>query len=151
VSKAGDCDDSCDLRKGLLDCVDEILSVRDCLGVNLAEVFFVTRTWSGDRPGDGSFSDEEAQMLPSPSIADYAHNIRATESSSVKAGDLILGNISRNRYPTEDLLLTTTAEKHVERFIKVGEHYYNTIHVKEELLTWEMHVRKIIQDKTEER
>lgn len=144
-----DCDANCNMRKGLLDCVDEILGVRDCLGLNLADCYIVTRTWAGERVGDGEFSDVSEQIKPSPSISDFSHNVRTTESSSVKSGDLILGNISRNKYPDEQTLRTDTLQKNVEKFIKVGRHYYRTIHVKEELLTWEVHVRKVLQDETE--
>lgn len=144
------CDPNCDMRAGLLDCVDEILGVRDCLGLNLADCYIVTRTWTGERPGDGTFTDVSTQILPSPSVADYSHNVRTTEASTVKSGDLILGNISRNKFPDELVLRTDTLLQNVEKFIKVGRHYYRTIHIKEELLTWAVHVRKILMDETEE-
>lgn len=143
------CDENCNIVAGLLDCVDDILSIRDCLGANLADCFLVTRTWTGERPGDGTYTDVTTQILPSPQIVDYSHNIRSTESSNVKSGDLILRDISKNKIPDEDTLRTDSNMKNVEKYIKVGKHYYRTIHIKEELLTWEVHVRKILLDESE--
>lgn len=144
-----DCNGCGDIRAGLLDCVDSILGIRDCIGANLADVYFVTRTWSGTRPGDGEFEDVEEQMKPTPQIVDYSHDIRLQQGGAYKQGDLILRNISRNQYPEESILRTDTGIKNVEKFLKVGSNYYRVIQVKEKLLTWDVQVRKIAQDETQ--
>jgi hypothetical protein len=144
-----DCDKSCNIRKGLLDCIDKVLEVRECIGAQLAEVSIVTRTWTGERPGDGTFTDVEVPMSPLPQIKDFSHNVRITDASAVKQGDLILIGISQNAYPDENTLRTDTGIKNVEKMIKVGRHYYRTISVKQKLVTWDIQVRKINQDETE--
>lgn len=139
---------SCNIRAGLLDCIDNVLKIREDIGAQLADVWIVTRTWSGERIGDGNFVDEVVKMFPLPQIKDFSHNVRITEASAVKQGDLILVGISRNQY-TEEMLRTDTGSATVEKMIKVGAHYYRTISVKENLVTWDIQVRKVNQDETE--
>ena len=140
---------NCNLRASLGKCIDSILSVRECIGAQLADVSFVTRTWAGERVGDGTFKDVETAMHPLPQIKDYSHNIRVTEASAIKQGDLLLVGISRNQYPDENMLRTDTGSATVEKFIKVGRHFYRTISVREKLVTWDIQVRKVSQDETE--
>lgn len=144
-----DCEGCEDIKTGLLDCVDEILGIRDCIGAALAPVSFVTRSWSGARVGDGEFSDDETEMKPTPMIKDYSHDIRLQQGGAYKQGDLILKGISKNLYKLESDLRTDTGEKTVEKFIKVGSNYYRTIQVKENLVTWDIQVRKVAQDETQ--
>lgn len=136
-------------RESFTDCVDKILGIREEMGAQLADVFFVTRTWSGERTGDGDFSDTIEQMSPLPEIVDYSHDVRLQQAGTYKQGDLILRSVSRNQYPDEDKLRTDTLERNVEKFLKVGDHFYRTIHIKEKLVTWDIHVRKVAQDETE--
>lgn len=143
------CEGCGDIRASLLECVDEILGIRDCIGATLAPVTLVTRTWTGARVGDGEFEDEETLMEPSPEIVDYSHSLRLQDGGTYKQGDLILKNVSRKSYPEESDLRTDTGVKNVEKFIKVGAHYYRTIHIKEKLVTWDIQVRKIAQDETQ--
>lgn len=138
-----------DIKDSLLDCLDDILSVRECIGANLADVKIITRTWSGARPGDGQFDDVEIPLTPAPQIRDYSHDIRLQQGGSYKQGDLLLRAISKNAFPTEIELRTDTGIKNVQKFIKVGENYYITINVKENLVTWDIQVRKVIQDETQ--
>jgi len=137
------------LRKSLEGCIDSILGIRECIGAQLADVFFVTRTWTGERVGDGDFEDEVSQMSPTPQIKDYSHDIRVSEGGAVKQGDLILVGVSRNAYPDEATLRTDVADVRIEKMIKVGKHFYRTINVREKLVTWDMQIRKIKQDETE--
>lgn len=135
------------LRASLGNCIDKILGVREQIGAQLADVEIVTRTWTGKRPGDGTFSDSILKVSPAPEIVDYSHNIRVSEVGAVKSGDLILRSISP-KY-TEDELKTITTEKNIEKFYKLGKHYYTCIHIKEKLVTWDVHIRKISEDETE--
>lgn len=137
------------LRENLAGCIDKVLEVRENIGAQLADVFFVTRTWTGRRPGDGTFTDVTEQMKPTPCIKDFSHDIRLQAGGNYKAGDLLLTSISRNKFPDESKLLTTTSVGNVVKFIKVGPHFYRTISVKENFVTWDIHVRKTRQDQTE--
>ena len=131
-------------------CVDKILGTREALGALRAETYFVTRTWSGERPGDGTFSDSITKVEPQPGIKDLSHDIRLQEGGAIKQGDLLLTGFSQNQY-TEDDLKTQTNSRNIEKFLKVGEHYYSTIHVKQNLITWDIQVRKILQDESNRR
>ena len=145
-----DCGPGCgDIKASLGDCLDEILSIRDCIGAALAPVSIITRSWSGARVGEGEFSDEEEDLKPTPQIKDYSHDIRLQQGGAYKQGDLLLRGISKNSYPEEVALRTDTGVKNVEKFIKVGSNYYRTVNVKENLVTWDIQVRKIAQDETQ--
>lgn len=132
----------------LQDSLDCILSVRDDIGATIQPSFIVTRTWSGDRVGDGHFTDETCQILPSPEIVDLSHDLRVQNGGTYKSGDLILKTINKQTYP-EEMLRTDTGKETVEKFIKVGTHFYRTVHIKEKLLTHEIHITKVSQDETE--
>jgi hypothetical protein len=120
------------------------------MGAQLADVFFVTRTWTGTRPGDGNFTDVEEKMNPLPEIRDYSHSLRLLESGSIKQGDLLLVGVSRNKYPEEAKLLTTTDSKNTEKYYRIGKHFYRTIFIKERLVTWDIQVRKVTVDERED-
>ena len=147
---AGECGEGCsDIKKSFGDCIDEILAIRDCIGAALAPVSIITRSWSGARVGEGQFEDVEVELKPTPMIKDYSHDIRLQTGGTYKQGDLILKGVSKNSWPEESTLRTDTGIKNVEKFIKVGSNYYRTINVKEDLLTWDIQVRKIAQDETQ--
>lgn len=137
------------IRESLTHCIDDILGVRDCIGAALADVSIITRSWTGQRVGDGSFTDVVEPLRPTPQIKDYGHDVRVTEAGAVKQGDLLLIGISRNKYPTEASLRTDVKSVREEKMIQVGKHFYRTIHVKEKLVTWDVQIRKINQDETE--
>lgn len=139
------------LRESLSGCIDKILGIREQMGAELAEVTLITRSWSGERVGDGSFIDLKEKISPTPQIKDFSHDIRVTEAGSVKAGDLLLAGISINKYPDELKLRTDTGDKKVEKLYQVGKHFYRTIHIKENLVTWDVQIRKVRQDETERR
>lgn len=135
------------IRANLGHCIDKILGIREQIGAQLADVDLVERTWSGKRQGDGTFTDVVTRLSPAPEIVDYSHNIRTSEAGAVKSGDLILRGISP-KY-TEDQLKTQTDSKSKERFYKLGTNYYTCVNVRERLVTWDVHIRKISQDETE--
>jgi hypothetical protein len=138
-----------DLKSSLLKCIDKILEIKEGVGADIEKVDLITRTWSGERVGDGSFIDLLERMKPLPCIADVSHDVRVTASSSVKQGDLLLKSISMNSYPDEKKLRTDTGIRNVEKFYKIGEHYYRTIHIKKNLVTWDVQVRKVHRDEQE--
>ncbi len=139
------------LRENLLKCSDKILGIREQIGAQLKDVSIITRTWSGRRPGDGTFSDEVLEVKPTPEIVDLSHDVRITNVGAVKAGDLILRGVSRNSFPDELVLRTDTTDKKVEKVYKVGKHFYHVVNIKENLITWDIQIRKIRFDRTEVR
>jgi hypothetical protein len=136
------------LRDSLLKASDCILGVREQIGAQVADVYLIERTWAGQRPGDGTFVDVSARLSPTPQIVDYSHDVRLSEAGSYKSGDLILRGISRNVW-AEAQLLTVTDAKNKEKFYKIGSNFYTAIHIKENFLTWDVHVRKLNEDETE--
>ena len=133
---------SCDIFKGLKTCVDSILGIRDCIGAVIHPVYIVAREWSGEEPGDGQSTETENQILPTPQIKDYSHDLRLTEGGSVKQGDIILRNISKTQYPTEAEIDCSTDSRSIEKYYLINDRYYTVIHVKEDYLVWHVHLRK---------
>lgn len=137
------------LRTNLTKCIDKVLEVKQNIGAIKADVSIITRTWTGRRPGDGTFTDVEKEIKPTPCILDFSHDIRLQSGGNYKAGDLMVTSVSRNKFPVESELLTVTSVESVEKFIKVGPHFYRTISIKENFVTWNIHIRKILRDRTE--
>lgn len=146
---AEDCPAKCDIKAGLLDCLDSVLGVRDCIGANLADMYIITRKWTGKRVGDGKYTEEAVTMKPTPQIKDYGHDIRIGQAGAMKQGDLILVGISKNKFPEESTLRTDTGIKNVEKLWKIGDHYYRVKHIKSNLVTWDVHVTKVLKDENE--
>ena len=137
----------CNILKGLKGCVDSVLGVRDCIGAALHPVYIYTRTWGGEQPGDGNFEESSEQILPTPQIKDYSHDLRITEGGVVKQGDIILRNISKNQYPNESEIDCSTDGRNIEKYYLINERLYTVIHVKEDYLTWHVHLRKRSEDR----
>lgn len=145
MSECGDnCNNGSKLTDGLLDCIDSVLGVRDCIGAVLHPVFILTRTWSGERPGDGDAEESEEQIKPTPQVVDYSHDLRLVEGGAVKQGDIVLRGISKARYAEMDLdcSLKEGEKINVERFYLINEKLYTVINVKENHLTWDVQLRK---------
>lgn len=126
----------------LLGSVDDILGVRDSVGAVLHPVFMVTRTWTGTQPGEGTFADVSVQVLPSPGIKEFSHDVRLREGGFIKQGDIILRGVSRNLYAESDID-NSTAAKNIEKFYQLDNRLYTVIHVKENYLTWDVQIRKL--------
>lgn len=121
---------------------DSILGVRDSIGAVIQPVYFVTRTWSGTQPGDGTPTDVELPVLPSPAVRDLATDFQAQAAGNYIKGDLILRGISKQSWPTRTHVDCTTTQKNVERFYKVAGEIYNVFHVEESYITWNVRIRK---------
>lgn len=130
------------LIDSLLPNVDTILSVRDSIGVVIKPVFFVTRTWSGARMGDGTATDVEVQMLPSPRIIDLSTDLRIREGGAVQSGDIFLDNVSRNLF-VESALDGSSSAPNVEKLYRVGANIYQVINVVEKYVTWKIQLRQL--------
>lgn len=133
---------NCNLLGSLKACLGSILSTRDCIGAKLHDVFILERKWSGERPGDGKASETVTQILPTPQIVDYSHNLRLTEGGAIKQGDIVLKNFSKAAYPLETSLDCSTDNRTIEKYYLINERQYTVIHIKENYLTWDIHLRK---------
>lgn len=128
-----------DLRADL----NPILSIRDDLGVALKPVYLVTRNWTGEEIGDGTYSDIAVRVAPSPRVVEFFNNFTIKEGGAVQQGDLLLKMISKESYPTQNRIDCTTELANQEKFYKVGVHLYRVIMVKEKQLVWEVQLRKV--------
>lgn len=133
----------------LKDSIDDILGVRDDIGAVLQPVYFVTRTWYTDEDLTtlaseigGYAKDEEVQMLPSPGIKDFSHDVRLREGGAIKQGDIILTNVSGNLFSESDLD-GTSPQKYIEKLFRVGPYLYQPINVRQKYVTWDVHLRKL--------
>ena len=139
------------MSEGLIDslkeCSDSILSIRDSIGAAMKPMFFVTRTWTGEEPDDGSFEDVETPLLPTPHIVDLSQNYRALEAGVVKQGDILLKMLSKQEYPDKSVFESTSDSRSIEKFIRVGEVLYQTISIRERYLTWNVQLRPLSSQK----
>jgi hypothetical protein len=123
--------------------LDDLLGMRDDLGVALKEVWFVTHVWTGLEPGDGEKVEERKQVLPSPQIVDYSHNLKAMEGGAFEQGDLVLRQISKRKFPDRAEVVRASDSGNVEKFYEVGGELYRVISCTERHLWWNVQVRKI--------
>ena len=128
--------------KSLLVNADTILGVRDRVGAALKEVFIVTRTWTGDEVGAGQSEDQKDRMLPSPRIVEFTNDVRLNEGGQIKRDDILLKMISKQKYPTENLIDCVSNKKHIEKFYEVGGIRYSVIGVTEKHITWNVLLRR---------
>lgn len=134
----------------LLEVTDDILGVRDAVGAVIDPVFLITRSWYTDaakttpaaRVGDGYAKDTEVQMLPSPALKNYAQDVRLREGGAVKAGDIILKNVSRQSQ-SEATLDASTGTVNQERLYRVGDKLYQVINITKSYVTFDVQLREL--------
>lgn len=131
----------------LLPNLDTILGVRDSAGLALKPVFLVSRTWSGEAPGDGEAREEVVQMLPTPQILNLSHSVKLTEGGNIRQGDIILKMVSKASFPDYNYIRRKSPSANVELFYQVGEELYHVISVVEKHLTYDIQLR-LISDQT---
>lgn len=152
MSGSSGCGEDCTgtgLVDSLLPSLNDILSVRDCIGAVIKPVSFLTRTWFTDSgltiaaaAPEGFAKDATVRLLPSPAMKDYSQDIRLREGGAVKQGDIILTAISKASYVVTDLDASPLGAN-IERFYLVGTKLYQVINVTEQLLTWKVQLREL--------
>lgn len=131
----------------VLSVTDEILGIRDEIGAVKRPVFILTRTWSGTKIGDGAPSDVAVQVLPTPNVKDLSLDYRVREGGAIQSGDMLIKNISRESYPTEDHVNCTTDAKNLERWYYIDGKLYEVINVTRKYVTWYVQIRKSSKQK----
>jgi hypothetical protein len=134
--------DSKSLTKSLSGSLKSALSVRDKLGLSKAQVVLVSRTWSGKAPGEGNASDERKQILPSPTIKDYGHDLRIVAAGAIQQGDLFLKHLPREL--TRNEILNITEEKNQEQFWEIDGRRFQGVKEKDETFFWSLQVRPTV-------
>jgi hypothetical protein len=127
-----------DLRSG----INDILGLRDSLGVGLKKVYLVTRTWSGSELGEGTKTITKRQILPSPRVVEFMDQYKIKEGGAVQQGDLMLKMVSKQSYPLRSDVDCTSNSENVEKFYEVGGALYRVIMVREKHVVWEIQLRK---------
>lgn len=138
----------CELE--LAECVESALEARDDVGYLKSKVYFVLRTWSGERPGDGDCEEEKTQMLPTPYIVDLSHDVRIQPGGNIKQGDILLRHVSRSAYPLESDVNPIPELRNCECFYEVCDQLYQVISVKQNYATWDIQIRKISDERRAE-
>lgn len=121
---------------------DEILGVRDEIGAVKRPVYILTRTWSGDEIGEGTAVDVAVQILPSPYVTDFKHDLRVREGGNIKQGDQLVKSISQESYPNESDVDCTVNAGNVEKWYYFDGSLYEVVSVRLRYVTWDVHVRK---------
>jgi hypothetical protein len=129
--------------ESLLDVADDILSVREEIGAAIHYVYRVTRTWSGESCGDGTFEDISEKITPTPGFRDLSLSLRSLEGGFFQRGDVIIQGISKQSYPDKSAVALECSELNVEKFYKIDEKLFQVIHVRESYVTWDVHVRAV--------
>lgn len=128
---------------GIKDSLDDILGVRDDIGAALMPVYFVTKTWTGTEPGDGTATEVKVQVQPSPRIVEMKNEHRIVPGGAVQLGDIFLKMISKNSYPNKSDIDGTAATANIEKFYEIDGNLYRVIEAFEKHLTWTVHIRKL--------
>lgn len=130
------------LVESMTGCVDSILSIREKLGADLRHVYLVTRTWTGRTPGEGTYTDAVEEIKPVPALRELKHDRRVKDGGTATEGDLLIYHISKNQYPTDDLLSCASSAKNIEKFYKIGKFTYTVLKIQERYITWDIEVRR---------
>lgn len=130
----------------VLSVTDDILGLRDELGAVKKPIYIVTRTWSGAKRGEGTYTDSKVQVLPSPYLVDLSHSLRVREGGALKQGDLIIKMISKQKY-SEAQINGSVDAPNLERWYYIGEYLYEVISVTEEYVYFNVQVRKTSKPK----
>lgn len=124
---------------------NDILSVRDTIGAAIHQVYFLTRTWSGAEPGDGTATDSAVVMNPSPGLKDLSHKFSIQEPGRYKKGDILLTHVSKQSYPSQDTVRLKNTSANIEKFYRINGDLYVVVEVFEKYITWDVHVRRVLQ------
>ena len=132
----------------ILGVTDEILGLRDDLGATKHLVFILTRTWSGTRLASGTATDTKIQILPTPFIVDFSHDLRVREGGKIKQGDLLLKHISKQSHPNESSIDASSSAKNIKKFYYINNRLYQVISITESYVYWNIQVRKTNKQNT---
>lgn len=133
----------------LLKGIDGVLGARDAVGAIIEPIYFLKRTWYSDcglsvaaTQPEGYAKDLVTQLLPSPGMKQFSQDVRLREGGAIKAGDIILKNVSKNLYDESNLDGSSSAAN-VENLFIIGQKVYTVINVTESYATWNIQVRQL--------
>ena len=124
--------------------IDSILQVREDLGVQIYDSYFLTRTWTGSRRSRDNVVDTIEKISPAPRIQDFSQRLDLVEGGVVQQGDIILKQISVKKYPSQAFIERKNEEnftlrdngKEIELFYYVNNVVYTLVGITRKLLWW---------------
>lgn len=132
---------------GLIDSLklraNELLGVRDSLGVTLYPVYLVTKQWSGAEPGDGTLSESVEQVLPTPRIVEFKQDMRIKEGGQIRSGDILLKLMSKESFPEVSLVDGSTDSLSIQKVYRINNRDYTVISVSEKYLYFNVLLRPV--------
>ena len=127
---------------------DEILSLRDQIGAVKKPVYIYTRVWATTK-GVGDSAETFTQVLPSPRIVEFQHDLRVREGGNVRQGDIMLKNISQESYPDEVNVDCSTDSDLLEKYYCIDGWLYEVVSVNRKYVTWNVLIRKTSKNRVE--
>lgn len=122
--------------------VNGILGLRDSLGAALTEVYIVQRTWSGNEIGEGTATEVETKVIPSPRILSFSDDSRVMQGGAIQLDDIKLKMISKVNYPKKSDVDCTVSSQKIEKFYLIDGQIYSVTSVEEKHLYWNVMLRK---------
>jgi hypothetical protein len=90
-------------------------------GVRAYRVYRVIRTWTGDAPGEGTYTDEAAELRPQPRVLEWTALQRRMAACGIQdLGDVVLEEVSL-QYTEPQLTARGTLSDNQQAFIAIGE------------------------------
>lgn len=125
----------------LIDGLDDILGIVDDIGAKKHDVYILTRTWEGPRIGQGEKTDIIDQVLPSPHLVDFSHNINVKTGGAIDSGDIMLKMISKESYPEKEMIDCSVDKLEpnsdmVQRYYYIDGRLYEVKSVVSNYVTW---------------
>jgi len=134
------------LIKDLLKDSNSILSIREDLGAQKHNVYFLVRTWSENVVGKGIPKDSVERMSPAPGLQEFPHDIEQRSGGKIMMGDIRLKMVSKLNYPREKLELRGSS-KGEERFYYINKNLYAVAGIQEYHLHYDLTLRKTSNSK----
>lgn len=124
------------------DVIDCALQIVDDLGLNISKIGIFSRSWSEGKLGCGDPSDKVVYFSPTPRLRNISLNHSNKESGLEKRGDTLVRLLSKNQYPTEDLINAVSNDKEIEMYYFINNDLYEVVKVIENVTHWDVLVKR---------
>lgn len=101
--------------------VDELRALPNELGIRQFRLYTVVRTWSGDEPGAGDFSEAETEIVPRPLVEAFRRTDRLEPCGLDEADVVKVSEVSLSY--TEDEIAGAGLERNQQWLVRVKDGY----------------------------
>lgn len=129
------------LRDDVIPVIDEARELVDDLGLRLCTVQTRLRTWTGSVPGDGSSSDVDTDIEPTPKVREPWPRLIADAPGTYETGDRLISKVSATY--TEAQLTGGTLFNSQEWWILIDGDPHRVMGVEKRTFEWRIHVRRL--------